>query len=185
MALSRLEVRQIATASRAIALDAVAEPFESFVGRSLGWNAIQQATNFPQPDPMGELAKAVAHITREREIILRDECAIPTFAVFTGLAGTPQISGFSNYLQTKGFAVPFLDRFAQHAAIRGALRRLRQGYQLELLAAAIMDTHCDYGEATRGSGDQGIDAVGWNELLLIEPSFIEGFPSVSRVFPGE
>lgn len=185
MPLSRTEVRQIVTAAKAIAFDAASEAFENFVGRILGWNPIEQAARFPQPDPAGELATAVAHVTREREIILRDECAVPSFAVFKNPAGAPQIGGFSNYLQTKGLPAPFLERIAQHAAVRTALRRLRQGHHLELLAAAIMDSHCDYGEATRGSGDQGIDAIGWNEPVLIEPSFIEGLPSTSRVFPGE
>jgi hypothetical protein len=56
---------------------------------------------------------------------------------------------------------------------------------LENLAAAIMHIECDYGEATRGSGDQGIDAIGWKQLVLIEPSFSDGDIRVDQVLPGE
>jgi hypothetical protein len=48
-----------------------------------------------------------------------------------------------------------------------------------------MNVECDYGEATRGSGDQGIDAIGWKQLVLIEPSFSDGDIRPNEVLPGE
>jgi hypothetical protein len=76
-------------------------------------------------------------------------------------------------------------RLAHHREIRTALRRMRNGHDLEALAAAIMKSKCGYGEATRGSGDQGIDAIGWKQLVLIEPSFTEGHLSKKQTLPGD
>ena len=162
MALSSSQVRRVISAARTLSTIAPAEYVEDFIAGVLGLNPMEIADYFPQPDPEGEMAKAVAHLSREREIILRDECAIPEFAVFLDPVGGErwQIAGFNTYLASKGFDASFTNRLRHHRNIRTALRRLRQGRQLELLAAAVMNASVDYGEATKASGDQGIDAVG-------------------------
>jgi hypothetical protein len=62
---------------------------------------------------------------------------------------------------------------------------MQNGHDVEALAAAIMNVQCDYGEATRGSGDQGIDAIGWSELVLIDPFVSDGVHFGNRSTPGE
>ena len=141
-------------------------------------------TYFPNPDPKGLLAIEVAHLTAERENILRDECMVPTFAVYDD-RGVPHISGLSTYLFGKGYDARFIGRLSHHEVVRTALRALERGHHLEALAAAIMKQNFVTGEATQGSGDEGIDALGWKELLTINGAFTDGGISDSRIVPGE
>jgi hypothetical protein len=185
MALSAQELEQIATAARQISSDAAVERLEDFVGRVLNLNAVQLADYFPKPDPTGQLAIALAEVTGSREAILRDECSIPSYVAFSDALEVPQVAGFHTFLQSRNCDERFLGRLRHHEEIRTALRRLERGHHLELLAAAIMNEHCKYGEATRGSGDQGIDAIGWRELFMIESAFSEGAVGSVEALPGE
>jgi hypothetical protein len=185
MALSKQEVRQIITAVRQMPVDTLPARVEDFISQTLGLNAVQRGVYFPSPDPAGLLEVAIAHLTKEREKILRDECIIPTFAVYQDVNGRHFVSGFNSYLASKNVDANLRGRLRQHSFVRMALRRMRNGHDLEAFAAAILDAKCDYGEATRGSGDQGIDAIGWKELVLIEPCFSEGDFVKNQVLPGE
>jgi hypothetical protein len=127
----------------------------------------------------------VAHLTKEREKILRDECQVPEFAVYQDAQSIPHVAGFDTYLATKNLDARMRGRLAHHQAIRTILRRMQRGHNLEALAAAIMNAHCGYGEATRGSGDQGIDAIGWRPLVIIDPCFSEGAFEPETVLPGD
>jgi hypothetical protein len=185
MALTAQETRQVLTSARQLTLDAPAERVEVFISRVLGLNPIQQAAYFPGPDPKGLLALAIADLTGKREGILRDEGAIPSFAVYEDNLGIFHVAGLATYLESTGFDAAFRGRLSQHEQIRGALRRLRQGQDLEALAAAIMKEHYGQGEATRGSRDQGIDAIGSKELMRIDPSFSDGSIAIPQALPGE
>jgi len=185
MALSAQDVRKIKEAARQISIVAPAERVEVFVCRVLGLNAVQRTQYFPSPDPTGLMAIAVGHLTTERERILGVECNIPKFAVYHDALKIPKTSGFSTYLEAKPVDAQLRGRLTHYQDVRAALMRLGDGHNLEALAAAIMQAECGYGEATRGSGDQGIDAVGWKELLLIEPALSNGSITPGEVLPGE
>lgn len=184
MLLQAHEQRQVLASSRALPLTAVPQRVEDFIAGILGWNAIQQGLYFPSPDPDGSLAIAIADLTHARERILRDECIVPTFVIYED-RGVSQIAGLSSYLELRSHDVRFRERLVQHNAIRDALRRLERGHHLEALAAAILNEGCDRGEATQSSGDQGIDAIGWKELITIEAAFSDGSVSIPQVFPGQ
>jgi hypothetical protein len=185
MALSKQEVRQVIAAIRNLRLDAPILRVEDFIGSVLRLNPIQQAQYFPSSDPTGLLEIAVAHLTEERERILRDDCNIPDFAVFQDVQKHPCIAGLDTYLAFQTVDAKLRSRLLNHRNIRRALRRIGPGHNLEAVAAAIMNVECDYGVATRGSGDQGIDAIGWKQLVVIHPCFSDGaFPS-ARSLPGE
>jgi len=158
---------------------------EDFLSGVLGLNAVQRGQYFPNPDPTGLLEIAVGHLTEQRERILRDECSVPEFAVYQDAHKVHYVAGFDTFLAAKKVDARLRGRLAHHRVIRTALRRMQNGHDLEALAAAIMNVECDYGEATRGSGDQGIDAIGWKQLVLIDPCFSEGDFRVNQVLPGE
>lgn len=185
MSLSPKETVQTLMAARQLPLNAPAERVEDFISQVLNLNPIQQAEYFPGPDPQGLLAVAVANLTGDRERVLRVECAIPTFAVYEDNLGVYEIAGLSTYLRSKGYDDEFLGRLAHHEQIGVTLRRLERGQHLEALAAAVMYKDLGYGEATQGTGDQGIDAIGWKELIMINAAFSDGSVSVSQVLPGE
>lgn len=185
MALSAQEVRRIITAARRLPLNAPSVRVEDFMSGILALNPVQRGLYFPDPDPTGLLGIAVAYLTQERERILRDECHVPEFAVYQDANKNRFISGFDTYLATRNIGAKLRGRLLHHRAIRTALRRMQNGNDLEALAAAVMNVQCDYGEATRGSGDQGIDAIGWKQLVLIDPYFSEGDFIKDQVLPGE
>jgi len=184
MSLSSHERQRVVTAARALLLQSPGQRVENFISGTLGLNPVQQGQYFPSPDPKGLLAIAVGYLTAERETILREECTIPTFAVFYD-RGIPQISGLSTYLAKNRYNPKFIGRLAHYNTIRTALRTLDRGHHLEALAAAIMNQIFVRGEATQPSGDEGVDAIGWLELLTINGVFIDGGVSDSRIIPGE
>ena len=116
--------------------------------------------------------------------MIRDHGNLPSYVAFSDLLKAPTISGVDTFLLGCGLDGALIGRLQHHKQIRTALRQLQKGHHLELLAAAIMNERCNYGEATKGSGDQGIDAIGWRELLMIEPSFCGG-AIASAPLPGE
>ncbi len=152
--------------------------------RSFFRRELFQGQYFPSPDPDGSLAIAIGNLTHARERILRDECLVPTFVIYED-RGVSQIAGLSNYLELRGYDAHFRNRLVQHNSIRDALRRLQRGHHLEALAAAILNEACGRGEATQPSGDQGIDAIGWKELITIDASFSDGSASIPQIFPGQ
>lgn len=184
MLLTPHETSRVFTAAKALNFAAPAERVEYFASRILGFNPVQQALHFPSPDPAGLLSIAIADLTQGREALLRDDCVLPTFAIYPD-RGVLHIAGLSTYLNGQGYSASFGERVAQHERIRTALRSLERGHHLEAMAAAIMNQHCDRGEATQGSGDQGIDAIGWKELMTIDPVFCDGSISTPQIFPGE
>jgi hypothetical protein len=185
MALTNQEVRRITAAVRALAFNAPPARAEDFIAQTLGLNPAQQAQYFPNPDPTGLTGIAVGYLTEERETILRDQCQIPSFAVYQDQQNVFQVAGLDTYLTARQVPARTRGRLAHHRDVRAALRRMQNGHDLEALAAAIMNVHCGYGEATRGSGDQGIDAIGWRQLVLIEPCFSSGAFDPSKGLPGD
>jgi hypothetical protein len=117
--------------------------------------------------------------------MLRVNCVVPDFCVYIDIHGKYQVSGLGTYLALKKVDIKLRTRLSKHKEIRAVLRRMRNGYHFEALAAAIMNSKLDFGEATKGSGDQGVDAIGWNRLMLIDPSFSEGDLKKDLVLPGE
>ena len=185
MSLSKSEIRQILQAVSQLPPSTPPVRVEEFISKTLGLNVAQRGQYFPSPDPHGLLDIAVAHLTNERERILRDDCLIPEFIVHKDKQNVNYVSGFDAYLASQKADTVLRGRLAHHREIRTALRRIQNGHDLEALAAAIMNVLCDYGEATRGSGDQGIDAVAWKKLILIEPSISLGVFAENEVMPGE
>src|ERR1044072_4455970 len=123
MLLTTQENRRVLNATRSIPLNAPAERVDAFISRTLGFNVIQQAVHFPDPDPGGLLAIAVGNLTQAREAMLRDECDIPNFVVFDDSAGGPLSAGFSTYLASRGFDARFQGRLNWHRQIRTTLRQ--------------------------------------------------------------
>src|SRR6185369_1131955 len=113
------------------------------------------------------------------------DASVPTFMVYQDALKVPHISGLNTYLQSEGLPTPFRERLTKHVDVRSALLALRRGHHLEAVAAAIMNATCNYGEATRGAGDQGIDAIGWKELLRINSAFCYVGVDKRDVLPGE
>ena len=185
MALTVSETSRILRASKQLTLDAASERVEDFIARILGLNPLQQAAYFPDPDPTNSLDIAVANLTRLQQDTLWDDAAVPTFAVYKDIFNVPHIAGLNTYLALDGLTVRFRNRLTQHSEVRAALLALRRGHHLEAVAAAIMNATCNYGEATRGSGDQGIDAIGWKELLRINPAFCNVALGKREALPGE
>src|SRR6476660_3588266 len=118
MALSKAEISQVLTAARALQLDTPEDSTENFISTVLGLNAAQRVTYFPSPDPGGLLAIAVAHLTGERERLLRDECIIPSFAIYQDANGSFRIAGLDTYLASKNVTPSLRERLKQHSAIR-------------------------------------------------------------------
>jgi hypothetical protein len=185
MSLTVQETNRVVQSARNLTLTAPSERVEDFIGRVLGLNPIQQAAYFPDPDPTSALNLAIANLTRRQEEVLRDDAALPTFAVYKDALGVPHIAGLNTYLAAEGIDVRVRNRLTHHSQVRDALRTLRRGHHLEAVAAAIMDASCNSGEATRGSGDQGIDAIGWKDLLRIHPAFCNTSYHSSEDLPGE
>lgn len=185
MSLNPREIRQILTAAQQLPLSAAKERADDFICRVVGLNPAQRLQYFPSPDPNGFQAINFSHLTKAREQMMRNRCVVPTFAVYQDALGITQISGLSTYLVTKGFHPNFGARLGNHEEIKDVLRGLSRGHDLEAVAAAIMKAHCGYGIATAGSGDQGIDAIGRKDLILIDPAFSNGSIEMSELLPGE
>jgi hypothetical protein len=185
MGLSSSEMSATLKAARALKTDAPPISVEEFIGEVLTLNSVELAMRFPDPDPASALDIAVSELTNLRESILRDDCTIPNFVVFQDAGGKYQIGGLSSYLASMNADATLIARLTHHLRIRKCLQELQDGHHLEAVAAAIMSGLYDYGEATRGSGDQGIDAIGWKILANIEPSFSAGNLQESPELAGE
>lgn len=189
MTFSARQIRTVLSQARALPLDSPTRTVEDFISDALGLNAAQRLDNFPgDGGPKDQLARVVGELASARDDILSVKCAVATFAVYEDELGIFQISGLQTYLERKDTEgkLPILRaRLLEHVPVRNALRQLQKGQHLEAVAAAIMNASCRYGEATQASADQGIDAVGWNELLMIEAAFSTKLIRVTNILPGE
>lgn len=189
MALTDGQISKVVGAARKIPIDAPETSVEDFYGVHLGLNQIQLAAALPDPDPNGEVAIAIGHLSLAREQMLRDRCEIAEFVVYSGANGKSFISGLCTYLSKAGlpssYPADFLERVKKHKNIRAELLNIDKGHNLELVAAAILSGACSIGEATKGSGDQGVDAIAWSHLIDIEESFSLGAVGDGVVRPGQ
>lgn len=186
MSLSKDKMSRCVTAAKALRFDSPSIRVENMAANTLGLNAAQRLMAFPLPDPNATLDKLVAHLTKEREEILRTEGHIPSFVVDQDALGTYYISGTLTYLKSRGIPQLVQDRLRQHESVRRGIMDLTKGHDLEALAAALVNAACGTAQATQASADQGIDVVGWNTLLPLDPCFLSGAVHGSRApFPGE
>ena len=189
MKLTQSQIDAVIAAAKKLSVDAVSTTVESFYGTTLGLNGIELAALFPNPDPLGSAATAVSHLTHAREEILRDNCDIPSFVIYAGPSNV-NIVGLCEYYRSvkpksSGYPPDYISRLAQYASIRDELRAIDKGHKLEALSAALLSLVCSYGESTRGSGDQGIDAIGTNHLIRIDSVFLDGELDDSKIMPGQ
>lgn len=189
MTLTTSDIQRVIDSAYTLDVDAPIKSIEDFVGDVLGLNPVQRATAFPDPDPTGVGAITISRLTRAREELLRDKGQVPAFVIFHDkVANRTSICGIATYLRFKGLpsSCPpdFLLRIATHRSIRSALLEIDKGHKLELVAAAILSSACHFGEATKGSGDQGVDAIAWNHLIHIEDAFIDGLISDNVIRAG-
>lgn len=184
MALTSTQLQQLVGAAENLANDAPMERFEDFVARILGLNVMQLSQVLPSPDPLGLKAKAVAEFTKKRDDLIRIDCKIPNYVIATNAAGVTNVGGFYAYLISAPNANAILaGRLRHHNEVRQALLSIRNGHYLEAISAVIMSNLCKYGEATSGSGDQGLDSIGWNELVILDPLFSSAsVPTGEKVF---
>lgn len=187
MALTPLQIGKVLSAARTFPITGPAQTVEQFYGSTLALNAVELAENFPSPDPSGITAIAVSRLTALREETLRDRCEVPSFVVFKSVLGHC-ICGLAYYYANVKAAVnppDFIARLSQIRKVRNQLISIDKGHNLETLAAAILGIVCTRGEATKGSGDQGVDAFGEQDLIPIDPVFIDGEINESKIFPGQ
>lgn len=166
------ELKIVTRELRKLAFDAPPQRIESFVSTALGLSPAEKIVLFPVGDDLEGLV--VGQLTEESEQILKRETSIPTFAIYEDAFGTWTAAGFGTYLAQRKFKPDLIERLKNHKEIRKSLLSLAKGHDLEVLGAAILANYCDFGEATRGSGDQGIDAIGKLNLIQIDAAFYDG-----------
>ncbi|MBW8327606.1 MAG: hypothetical protein K0M48_00095 [Thiobacillus sp.] len=188
MQISTETIEPVLRAARSLPLNAPKSSIEDFFGLHLGLNKFEQEEIFPDPDEAGQAAIAISFLTQAREEVLREECKVPNFVVTEEPNGA-HICGLRTYLEDNGvsgdYPDDFLDRLTKHEQIRKELLELEKGHHLEVLAAALLEAACSYGEATTGSGDQGVDAIGQKGLIEINETFLSGGMGASSAHPGE
>jgi hypothetical protein len=182
---SKPQIAQLRRMAISVALDAAEERLEDFVARELGWTNADRVKFFPTPDPNGYADIIAGYFTSLREDILRDDSTLPSFVVYNKPAGGYQIVGLIPYLQRKIKDARLVSRLRQFALVRKSLLKMRKGHYLEAVAAALLDAQCDYSQATRGSGDQGVDAIAWTNLFDMEKCFLDGACRLNEPLPGE
>lgn len=182
--LSKRQVSLVRAAVKALPMNATEERVEDFVSRHLGFSAHERGQYFAGPNGATTLSITVAELTRERETVLRDNCEIPNYMVYEDTHGVWQLSGLEYYLSTvqpTRFTDGFRARIPAHRAVRRELMSFHKGHDLEALGATLIEAICGYGEATRGSGDQGIDAIGRKTLLAFHRAFYTGASSPALI----
>lgn len=187
MLLSPTQLATVNNAAASLPDDANELPLEEFMGSVLGLSVVEKASLMPDPDPKGIGAINVSEFTKARDLLVCDKGEVPSYVVYKPKGQKHYfISGIAAYLSKVpgGHDPSFLERIKSREAVRRALRRLGQGHDLELVAAAVFSKACDYGQATAGSGDQGIDAVAWKELLSIDEAFMDGLAGSELLRPG-
>jgi hypothetical protein len=188
MALTSAQIAKVLSAARTYPVTGPTQTVEQFYGDTLTLKDIELAENFPSPDPTGLSAIAVGRLTALREEILRDKCEVPSFVIYETTLGHC-ICGLVHYYTYVKVAAnhppDFIARLSQMRKVRNQLISIDKGHNLETLAAALLAKICRRGEATKGSGDQGIDAFGEHDLIPIDPVFIDGEINDSKIFPGQ
>lgn len=178
-------IDDIRMAAENITFNQAAVTVEKFYQATLGLSSYQIANYFPKPDTDGDAAIAIGQLTQLREHILREKVEVPSFVVYKSSADY-FISGLSYYYKSIGSQYStFASRLQCAAQIRSYLLGITKGHELEAISAALLGEICEIGEATQGSGDQGIDAVGINSLIPIDPVFLDGDSNEARIRPGQ
>ena len=176
--------KAVVNAAAKLPLDHSPERIEDFVARVLHLTQVQKLRYFPDPDPTDIVPPTIAQFTSAREQMLMAGRRLPSFIITTDQFNRTFIQGLKTYLSHSASNTVILDRIGHHEAIRKMLLSLQRGDHLEALAAAILEENCSYGCATQRGGDQGIDALGWNDLLPIDRAFIFGNLETRTHLPG-
>lgn len=184
MRFNKTQTAKILVEARGLAYFAPQVSVEEFYCSTLAIDAINRGDYFPSPDPTCLLAIAVSNLTSERDRLLKEKEVIPNFVVFTDAVGKYFISGLGTYLISNGNN-QLAQRLQHHNEIRKLLLQLEKGHHLEALAGGLLSRIYDYGQATRGSGDQGIDAIGWKNLQPIDNLALDGAISSPLPRPSE
>jgi len=168
---SQQQVSRVTRDAQRLALNAAAMRVEHFVADSLNLSTADRVTLL---DPTGK-ALIVAELTSRRESLLFIDGSIPRYVLYSDAAGTDQICGFTEYLSQHVTDKRMVSRFEHYADVIKYLRKMKTGHDLEAVAAAILDELLSVGTATSGSGDQGVDAIGWSSLVNIDSACVDGF----------
>ena len=166
---SKTELRQLVDAAKRVDFSDPSERLSIFVARTLGLNAMQMNSRVTASD----LVEIAANLTFVRGKELFRFGRIPNFVVHRPAGGDCEIAGLGAFLQIRGVKNKVTSRLMHREAIRKRLREMEKGHYLEALAAAVLDTQMHKGFATQGSGDQGIDAIGWSVLFRINEAVVE------------
>jgi hypothetical protein len=183
--LNAAERKLVLDAAKALPFTAPSQRIEDFVSNILGLNPLARASLFPDPDPHGHLALIVGEFTSFREDLLREDGVIPEYIVTVDPLGRYFIQGLSSYLVASGADQRLINRLPHHRTVRNSLIKIQRGHHLEAVAAALLASCCEHGTATQGSGDQGIDALGWHTLIRLERAFVSGDVPGVGIVPGE
>ncbi|WP_148289665.1 hypothetical protein [Ideonella sp. B508-1] len=164
MLLSQAQIAIVTRAAAALDDDAPEKTLEDFFGEELGLNTLERANLIPDPDPSLDGSVNISELTKARDTLLHESGKIPSYVVYNRPGSrNPFISGIATYLSSLAgnshSEAAFLARLRQRDRVRTELLSFAKGHDLELLAAAIFAKSCDFGDATAGSGDQGIDAI--------------------------
>ncbi len=140
-----------------------------FIAEALGLTVGQQASMLTQ----NGLAFMEAELTRKRQEMLEIDGEIPNYIVHRDATGRVFVSGWLAYLKLRGISDSILRRLKHHGSVREHLKKMATGHDLEAVVSGVLDEAMESGFATRGSGDQGIDAIGISEVMPIDSSFLE------------
>ncbi|MCC9654584.1 hypothetical protein [Rhodopirellula halodulae] len=163
---SKTELDVVLQAAKSIGFRTAATKLSSFCSSVLNRNALQILTDT-------EIAEIAATLTRYRGDELFEKGNVPGFTISNDLNRNILISGLGGFLSHHNVNSRTIDRIQHHQDIRDSLMKLNSGHYLEAVAAAILDERMEAGAATTGSGDQGIDALGWSILFKLNEAFLE------------
>lgn len=189
MVLTDVQFKTLLEAAKTISFDAPLRPVADFVTSVLSLDEAAQMALFGDSNSE-ELLRVTNALTGEVDHLLNFEGGIPPFGVLITEAQPDRIAGFGVILSVCGADPKLVSRLKYHAGIRSVLIDIAQGHDLEAIAAAILQAACGNADATKGSGDQGIDVVGWQSILPTEPLFASliergkqwALPSWEKVF---
>jgi hypothetical protein len=181
MPLDNVQISLLKAQAMGLGIGSAPEILNIFIGRILHFSPIERDAILDAET----LAGAAGELTRQRDDHLDNLLQIPPYVVYADDFGTWHISGLQPFLRNEDVPEKIVSRLANHATIRSTLQNIRKKHDFEVLAAAIMDGLWNFGVATRGSGDQGIDAIGLRELTDIHLALKIGDVSTKVSFPGE
>ena len=164
------QIGTIRAAATGLDFFAPLEPVMDFTIRVLGLSAEEQLALFGADDA-DEPLSLTNKLTAEIERLLTFEGAVPSFGILVAPDFVDRIGGFGTVMLACGAREKTVTRLRWHAEIRAQLRSVTKGHDLEAIAAAILEAAVGRGHATRGSGDQGVDVLGWQPLASTFPLF--------------